>query len=253
MYKKWCENVKTLEDAIEQIQRDIRLFIAKRQESNVYSYNKLLSYLIICWCEARIMKLIYEPEYIFNNKRGAFKKSKSFEQDEIENVYNTKELKEKWLKALQIAISKRHKISLDKDFPKSLPFTSRARYYEIEDLINNKLLPSIEVRNRIAHGQWKHAFTFDLKSFSQSHTTALRTENIVVLQLNYNIFKILGQLIHDIASSPETFDRDFDKNYAILEQSKLNLHKRDYKKYCENLVDKYARGQKRRSSNLKKD
>jgi len=189
MYGKWCENVRTLESAIEQIQRDLRLSISRQQETNIYSYTKLLSYLIVCWSEARIMKLIYEPEVTYTNKVGTFTKRKSFTQSEIENIYSSSTLKDKWLKAVQIAISKHHNVPINSNFPSSLPFTSRSRYLEIEDLISNKLLNSIELRNRIAHGQWKQAFTNDLRSFSQSHTTALRTENIVTLQLDYNISK----------------------------------------------------------------
>ncbi|MGN7809472.1 hypothetical protein [Flavobacterium sp. 22076] len=248
MYKKWCENVSTLESAIEQIQRDLRFAISKKENTNIYSYTKLLSYLTVCWCEARIMKLIYEPEYTYTNKSGSFTKQKSFSQTEIEDIYTSSTLKDKWLKALQIAISKHHNVPFNINFPASLPFTSRVRYLEIEDLINNQLLSSIELRNRIAHGQWKQAFTNDLKNFSQTHTTALRTENIVTLQLNYNIFKILAQLVHDIASSPSTFNRDFDKNYQVLEQNKLNLHNRNYTDYCDKLVAKYTRGQQRRNS-----
>lgn len=249
MYIKWCENVSTLENAIEQIQRDLRLAISRQQETIVYSYTKLLSYLIVCWCEARIMKLIYEPEYTYSHRSGnSYTKRKSFTQIEIEEIYSSATLKDKWLKALQIAIAKHHNVSLNINFPNTLPFTSKARYLEIQDLIDNKLLPSIELRNRIAHGQWKQAFTNDLRNFSQPHTSNLRTENIVTLQLNYNIFKTLSQLVHDIASSPTTFERDFDKNYKVLEQSKLNLHNRNYVDYSTKLIAKYNRGQQRRNS-----
>lgn len=247
MYKKWCENVSTLEDAIEQIQRDLRLSISQENNTNIYTYTKLLSYLIVCWSEARVMKLIYEPEFTYSNRVGTFTKRKSYIDTEIQEIYSSSTLKDKWIKALQIAISKHHNVPRDTNFPNNLPFTSRVRYLEIEDLISNKLLTSIELRNRIAHGQWKHAFTNDLRNVSQPHTTALRTENIVTLQLDYKIFKILAQLVHDIASSPATFDRDFDKNYKILEQNKLNLHNRDYNTYKNKLIEKYNRGKLRRN------
>lgn len=247
MYKRWCENVTVLEDSIKQIQRDLRLFISRQDITNTYSYTKLLSYLIICWSEARIMKLIYEPEYTYTNSTGTFTKNKSFTTAEIENIYSTPQLKDKWLKAVQIAITKHHNIPIDSNFPNSLPFTSRSRYLEIEDLVSNKLLKSIEIRNRIAHGQWKHAFTNDLKNLSQPHTTALRLENIVSLQQDYKIFKILAQLVHDISSSPATFNRDFDKNYKALEQNKLDLLNRDYNAYEAKLIQKYTRGKIRRN------
>jgi hypothetical protein len=248
MYRKWCENVTALESAIEQLQKDLRLSISKEQKNNEYSYTKLLSYLVVCWCEARVIKLIYEPEHTFTNRNGTFTKRKSFTQQEIEQIIDSSTLKDKWITALQIGISKAYGIILDGNFSNNLPFTLRARYLVIIELIENDLLPSIELRNRIAHGQWKQAFTNDLSSFSQPHTTALRRENIVSLQLNYGIFKHLAQLIHDLASSPATFERDFDSNYKIIEQNKLNLNSRNYENYCEKLIAKYNRGQVRRNN-----
>lgn len=247
MYKKWCENVSTLDNAIEQIQRDLRLAISKEDENKVYNYTKLLSYLVICWCEARIMKLIHEPAIIINTKKAIINKAKSFEQGEIDQIISASTLKDKWLTSLQIAISKAYNVTIDSNFPQSLSFTPRTRYLEIEELIANELLPSIELRNRIAHGQWKQAFTNDLKSFSQQHTTLLRKENIVELQLNFAMFKAIGQLIHDLASSKLAFERDFDNNYKKVEQNKLNLHNRDYSLYCKKLIDKHKRGVKRRN------
>lgn len=246
MYKKWCENVRTLEDAIVHVQRDLRLAISQQNDSKVYSYTKLLSYQIVCWCEARIMKLIHEPEVVKNTNSGLLNKPKSFTSPEINDIISAPTLKDKWLKAIQIAISKAYNVQLDTSFPNNLTFTPRVRYLEIEELISNELLPSIEIRNRIAHGQWKHAFTNDLRSTSQPHTTTLRTENIVELQLNYSMFKALAQLIHDLASSKPTFERDFDKNYRVIEQNKNNLHNRDYQSYSQKLIDKYERGKQRR-------
>lgn len=250
MYKKWCENVRALENAIENLQKDIRILIAKEQKENEYSYTKLLSYLVVCWCEARVIKLIYEPEYTITNKKGTFTKRKSFTEQEIEIIKNSSTLKDKWITALKIGISKAYDIPLNNNFPNNLLFTPRTRYLAIIDLIESELLQSIELRNRIAHGQWKQAFTNDLNSFSQTHTTALRKENIVSLQLDFGIFKHLAQLIHDLASSPATFERDFDSNYRKIEQNKLNLDSRDYNQYCRRLIEKYKRGLERRNKKL---
>jgi hypothetical protein len=249
MYKKWCENVRTLEDAIEHIQRDLRLAISKKQENKNYTYTKLFSYLVVCWCEARIMKLIHEPQVIKTISNKTLNKPKSFTQDEINQILLSKTLKDKWVKTLQVAISKAYVVKVDNNFPGNLPFTSRVRYLEIESLIKDELLPSIELRNRIAHGQWKQAFNNDLSAFSQDITNSLRTENIVELQLNYAMFKSIAQLIHDLASSKQTFERDFDNNFRTIEQNKLNLHERDYSSYCQSLIEKFERGSNHKKEN----
>lgn len=254
MFEKWCENVTALVSAIETVQRDLRKYISNKEITNRDNYTKLLSYLVICWCEARIMKLIHEPEYEFTNRYGTFTKPKSFNNDEILAVQTAESLKDKWLTAVKIAMSRAYNVPINGNFPNNLPITPRSRYNIIQDLITNKLLPSIELRNRIAHGQWKQAFTNDLGSFSQPLTTKLRTENIVDLQQNYAIFNALSQLIHDLASSTRTFERDFDHNYRLIETNILNLNHRRYPEYCASLVAKSERGKQRmRANKLKLD
>lgn len=249
MYYKWCENVRTIEDSIEQIQRDLREAISKEIKNKTYNYTKLLSYLVICWCEARVLKLIHEPAVNKVIGSRTLNKPKSFNNTEINTIIQSSTLKDKWLNSLKISISKAYSVNLDSNFPNNLPFTPRVRFQAIENLISNELLTSIELRNRIAHGQWKHAFTNDLSGLSQNHTSKLRTENIVELQLNYSMFKTLAQLIHDLTSSPVTFERDFDSNYRKIEQKTIDLHNRNYTVYCQKLIDKYKRGIIRRNQN----
>ena len=123
-----------------------------------------------------------------------------------------------------------------------MQFTARVRYNELKNLISSDLLPSIEIRNRIAHGQWKIAFTNNLRNTSSPLTGQLRLENIVLLQLKKKLLIGLSSLIHDLAVSPLTFERDFDKNYKLIEQNKRNLHKRDFCLYKQKMIDKYQRG-----------
>ena len=52
----------------------------------------------------------------------------------------------------------------------------------------------------------------------------------------------LAFLIHDLAVSPPTFERDFDKNYRLVEENKRNLHKRTYNDYRTKMIAKYQRG-----------
>ncbi|MGE6574211.1 hypothetical protein ACQKFM_04795 [Paenibacillus xylanexedens] len=231
MYKKHCKNLRELENAIKLIQRDLRRYISTEQNSNEYSYTKILSYLVTCWAEVRILKVAFEQN--------------AYNQKEISEILNASTLEDKWITALNISFCKAYRIRYTNDcdvIESKLPFTDSSRYSALLSLIKNDLVESIEVRNRIAHGQWLFAFTNDLKNFPQELTTKLRVENIVKLQLKMNLFKNLAKLIHDLAVSPKTFIRDFDDNYKNIEQQKKNLHKRDYNKYKQHMILKYQRG-----------
>jgi hypothetical protein len=233
MYKEHCENLREIEGAINLIQLDLRRYIATEQDGNVYKYTKLLSYLITCWTEVRILKLLYEKN--------------AFTSADIESIILAGTLKDKWIMALNFAFAKAYTINRSDDIAAQLDFTAKSYYNEIKSLIINDLLPATEIRNRIAHGQWKYAFTNDLKSISPNLTGELRRENIVTLQLKMNLLKGLGVLIHDLAVSPLTFKRDFDKTYRLIEQNKRNLHKRHFGVYQQKMIAKYRRGLYRRN------
>ncbi|TBV26518.1 hypothetical protein DMZ43_05470 [Meridianimaribacter sp. CL38] len=236
MYSKHCENLREIEGAIKLVESDLRRYISMEQESKVYKYTKILSYLVTCWSEVRILKLTYEDN--------------AFSQSEIGIIINSGTLADKWKNALKIAVCKAYNLNPTVDFVSLLPFTPKSRYLEIHHLIESDLLPSIEIRNRIAHGQWKYAFTNDLRNTNTQLTGHLRQENIVKLQLKRKLLTGLSFLIHDLIISEATFDRDFDKNYRLIEENKRNLHKRDYASYKLKMVEKYQRGKLKRKENL---
>lgn len=90
MYIQHCENIEEIEGAISLLELDLRRYISTQQEKNTYKYTKLLSYLITCWTEVRILKLAYE-------KNG-------FSEIEREIIISAGTLNDKWLTSLDIAI-----------------------------------------------------------------------------------------------------------------------------------------------------
>lgn len=239
-YKYHNENLGQIDKAISLVQRDLKNYISKQDEERVYTYTKLFSYLVICWVEVKLLKLVYED--------------KAFSQDEINIILSSSTLDEKWISALNVSICKANGIKLlkDKDSISSKhTFTEKAKYEELYRIIKEELLPSAQVRNRIAHGQWKFALTNDLKSLSQEITKELRMENIVSLQSKLTLIKSMSSIIHDLAVSPTTYNRDFDKNYSII-QNKLKLSKtRTYNSYKKYMIDKFKKGKVKRSENIK--
>jgi len=222
------ENLKLIEKAIKVDQRDLRNYISTQDDVGTYIYTKILSQLINSWSEVKVLKMVYEPS--------------AFDNNEIHEILSTRSLRERWETALNIAICKAYGIQNSNRIINQLPFTPRTRYQAIIALINDDLLKAIEVRNRIAHGQWKYAFTNDLRNINSEITGRLRHENIIELQFKYELFKSLAQIIHDLAVSRPTFERDFDKNYQRIEQQKLNLHNRSFENYKHQMIEKYQRG-----------
>lgn len=71
----------------------------------------------------------------------------------------------------------------------STDITPRTRYNMLMELISNDLLASTQVRNRIAHGQWKFAFNNDLRGLNNNPLIPLI---VIVATINKttNFFKL---------------------------------------------------------------
>ena len=227
-YKQHCENLRMIENAIESVQRTLREYISKDEETNIYVYTKILSHLINSWAEVRVLKLVYEQN--------------AFSDSEKNKIIKCDGSKEKWVMALDIAFSKRYNVSVKKINSVTTPITARTRHKMLLELINDDLLESNQLRNRIAHGQWKYAFNSDLLGINKGLTKALSQENIVKLQLKLRMFKSLAQIIQDLAVSKPTFERDFDNNFRKIEEQKRNFHNRNYEDYREKMISKRKRG-----------
>jgi len=226
-YKQHCENLRMIEKAITIMQGTLRDYIRKDEEMNINVHTKVLSHLINSWAEVRILKLIFEM--------GAFTDA------ERDKLIDSDSVEKRWEMALAIAFCKAYKVHIEKINSVDTPVTARTRYQILLELINNDLLESSQLRNRIAHGQWKYAFNTDLRAINPDLTRKLKQENIVNLQLKYKMFKSLAQIIHDLAVSRPTFERDFDKNFRRVEGQRTNFHHRRYEDYRKMMISRRQR------------
>lgn len=237
-YKQHCENLKMLEQAIKTVQRTSREYISIEEQGKTYVYTKILSHLVNSWVEVRLMKLVYEC--------GAFTDS------EKTRIIKGENSEKKWKTSLDIAFCKAFAVGNPKNInvQTTVPFTAKSRYAALLNIIKGDLLESSAIRNRIAHGQWRHAFTNDLMKINGTLTSKLKKENILTLQFRLAMFKSLAQIVHDLAVSKPTFRRDFDTNYKRIEEQRRNSRNTDYDSYKGNMVLKKKKGLERKEKHF---
>ncbi len=326
IYHRHCENLRNIEHTIALVQSNLAYYIKSdednllRDNENVYSFTKLLSFIVVAWCEVRLLKLIYEPQKTFETKkRGLVTEPEAFTDSERKEILGFENLTHKWLKVVDIAICKAFNIDrkaiyenlLDSqkseiEIPKSftevekdkinkirtlteklwaiydicitkgynfdkrkltkkiiklekskeeietreslirdkisvkLDFIPKAMYAELINLISTDLLDAFRIRNKLAHGQWKHAFENDIKKFSQELTDKIRAENIVVLQDKIHFFRILSELIENLCRTPQTFKDNFDSYHKKIKDCKNSS--RNYNTYKQTEILKFKRG-----------
>ena len=257
-FKYHQENVLAIEEGIGFTMYNIKKGIIQEHKSNssiekkkmkryVIIQTRILSGLIVSWSEEIIKRLYFEPN--------------AFSDIQIEQLHKLN-LQQKWESALKVAFCKAYNIRTLNSSPmfigveietqNNVSRTARDRYFRVLSLIEDQLVPAINIRNKVQHGEWLKAFNPPHSlGFNPEMTGNINRENIVVLQSKINQIKALYQLIHDLAAgnSYSTFDRDFDRNYMRIESNNNLLQTRKLKTYKKDLIERYERGLRWKSQN----
>jgi uncharacterized protein with von Willebrand factor type A (vWA) domain len=109
-------------------------------------------------------------------------------------------------------------------------------------MLTNDLRPIVQLRNKLAHGQWVYPLNDAGKDIAQAQMDALRVENLLSLQFKKSLISALSDAIHDLVVSRPTFERDFDRHFRVIVETRRNLQTREYSSYAKVLRDKYKRG-----------
>jgi len=237
-YVYHCENLRMIEKAITNVELALRDYISLSDNANTQIYTRVLSQLVNSWVEVRLLKLVYEPDAFSDDKKG--------------KIITTSRLEDQWRSALDCAFCKAFSLKdITKISSPNVRYTARKQYEAVKQLIEKDLLASSEVRNRIAHGQWRYAFTSDLQKINPDLMRDINKENILVLQFRLALFRSLSQIIHDLAVSKKTFERDFDNNFKKIESQIVNAKKVSFTVYQQKMVRKKQRGIIKKTQNLK--
>jgi len=251
LYKYHQENVLAIEEGLGFVMGNIRHGIIKehiaksiveikKAKRYVLIQSRILSGLIVSWSEQIIKRLFYEPN--------------AFSDVQIQKLHELN-LQQKWEFALKVAFCKAYNVGnpsaaplfngIDIENQTNVSRTARDRYKHTMDLINDELLPAINIRNKVQHGEWIKAFSPpNSLFFSPNLTGEINRENIIILQTKINQFQAIYQLIHDLAAgnSATTFERDFDRNYKRIESNRHLLRIKTVEKYKQDIIGRYERG-----------
>jgi len=224
LYGYHVKNLRELETAINNVSRLARSAIASNDPSkSLQSLVRLYALLIGCWAETRLKKLLYERS--------------AFSQNERKDILLDKPQIEQWKRLVDKAIRKHHCVAENTKITKiSIGVASFARYEILHEVLDKELAIVIQIRNKLAHGQWIYPLNIGETGVNADFYQKINNENFLTLQFKFALVKHLAELIHDLVVSPKTFQRDFDPHYRKLEQARINLQRRKYEKYKNNLI-----------------
>jgi hypothetical protein len=93
----------------------------------------------------------------------------------------------------------------------------------MRDAVAGDLKGIIELRNKLAHGQWAVALNSAGTNRSAPLDSALQDLNLLRLKHQSRLVDRLGDAVTDLVVSKKTFERDFDKHFAAVEDARRRL------------------------------
>jgi hypothetical protein len=228
LYLHHVANLRELQVAIGNTERLAKKAIASRDpENSLRTLLRMYSFLVGAWAECRLKKLLHE-EF-------------GFSADERVQVESKNTQLEQWQHCIDLAFRKHHKITKAPLDQTSLGVTHAARRTALHDVLQNELKIIIEIRNKLAHGQWIYPFNNAGTAVESDKYKLINQENLLSLRFKSALIGHLADAVHELVVSPVTFERDFDTHFRHLNQVRLNLSKKSYKKYEDSLVESRRR------------
>lgn len=236
IYKYHVANLRELELAISHTSRLARSTIASKDPQNsLRSLLRLYSFLVGAWAETRLKKLLYEEGGFLNKER--------------EQIETKASQLEKWQTTVDLAFRKHHKVKKAPLNAQNLGVAHAAKRGALQEVLSNELKIIIEIRNKLAHGQWIYPFNNEGTAVEEGKYQLINKENLQSLQLKFSLIGHLAEATHDLVVSPETFERDFEDHFRKLIQVRLNLKKKDYRKYEHFLKSSREKARQEKKSN----
>ena len=223
IYEYHVANLRELQLALSHTGRLARTEIASKDpQRGLRSLLRLYSFLVGAWIETRLRKLLHEEFGFTESERNQIEqKASQFEQ---------------WKETVDLAFRKHHKITKAPLDERNLGVVHAARRAALHDVLSNELRILIEIRNKLAHGQWVYPFNNEGDAVETDKYKLINKENLQSLQFKYSLAGHLANAVHDLVVSPTTFERDFEDHFKKLNQVRTNLVTKDYEKYKASLV-----------------
>jgi hypothetical protein len=234
LYKYHVANVRRVGRALDRIALTLRSAIAKEDSQSIITFLPLYMLLLGAWAESRLRKLLYEPNAFSINERKIIDSQRTH--------------LDKWQKVAEMVFRRHYSVPHAPLSSITLPFSAATKYKEINELLEKELKVIIEVRNKLAHGQWEYPLTNTGDDISAELMKLIKAENLLSLQFKKSLISSILDIVNDLAVSQPTFDRDFDTHYRHIVETRRNLKNRSYTKYVDALIAKRKRGLKKRTS-----
>lgn len=229
LYALHVANLQSIDRALRQIELLAKDAIKKNRSTLIESLLCAHALLVGAWVECRLKKLLHEEH--------------GFKEAERAKIMRARNQQSRWKSAILVGFRRRYQTkSLTIN---SLGHAAFSRYKSLLEAIEKDIGPIIEIRNKLAHGQWEYLLTDKEDKISEKAMKQIKTMNLLASKFKLQIVSHIASLVHDLVVS-KSFERDFDAHFRKFIAAQNNLKGQSYQNYVEALRARYQRGQQRR-------
>ena len=234
LYHHHSDNYRAVAAGFEQALELLQRAVAAGDDQAADAQTRVAAFLLSVKIEARFYKLLFEPPV----------------PDEFRARINRGEddppLIEKWKRTVREAFSLYY--SATADFMDSNAPAEAKEQCELHLEALSHLDSVIQLRNKIAHGQWQHALNRKGTEINAEKTRQLKEENLLSLCLKDRVAQIIADAINDLVVSKRAHDRDLERHQRSLRNVLQELETRSYETFARNI-----RSRERRAQNYRRE
>ena len=208
------------------MERPIKVAISQGDARQEAVLTKVYALLVAAKLECRLATLLYQPD--------------GFNQHQRQRVRGAGSHLDRWLEA--IAVGFRFQYDVKRLTANTIGFTAWNQFAELQRLATVDLRPLIELRNNLAHGQWRYALTADGANVSPDAMRDLSALNFTGIRLKSSLADRLCDAIHELVVARDARRMNFDQHYNRILEIKRNLDVQDHNRWAMAMRTKYERG-----------
>jgi hypothetical protein len=214
-----------IERAFTSVVQDGKKAIRTRNQGDKLSCTRLATLLLAALMESRLNEALWYYSGLKEDDRPPLLKMS------VEN---------RWKQLVAISFANRRNLR-SADIPERLEFTDRARHDEIMRVVAEHVIPLVQVRNVLAHGQWVYVFTESRHSIDSTKMATLNSFTLWRVILEKNLLDHLNRIVHDVLATKFAHERDFDRHIKNLRAARGRIKKGNRTKWERTLMARHDR------------
>jgi hypothetical protein len=234
LYLSHCRNHAAVNKGLKHLSIAIRRAIAQNNDSAEVSLTCLYIFMLGAWAETKLLTIIHEKKGFTSKERDKLLREREFER---------------WKETVRLAYAK-YSEKQEAYFRKKRikPYFLVINSIDVDKIItmlSQEFEPLIQLRNRMAHGQWADLLTSKRDKPSQDLISIFKQENFFRLQAKKKILFHLSDIIHNLVVFHPDFKAIFEHHNQCIVNYRRILETQDHSNnYRASLQNKYIRGRK---------